>query len=817
MAQSSWPALLAALSYAIGTNLSDSLFAEVLSALQDFTVACGLLGLETPRNAFLSSLGKYAVPPPAVSAMQTYMDGRNSQRNSSVLSVDGLGLSALGGNTINGPPSLSERNLACLRSMVLTARILAATLGPAWNEVLEVLQNANYMLAARKNHNASRKPSSSTIPSSPSKGRQSIELESRPDVFQDLDNDSIQSAVNLLFDGSKDLDNAAFTTFVTALCRLSSDMIGVQPIMADSAANSPNTPTGYLSPGDGKRRASGLTLSNSIKSGERSFSLGKIRIVSTLNLSRLVNEDSAVGWNVITQHLLGVARHLSAPTTLRMQAAENLSELLLGAIRVHNEPTTQHQVFEVLVKQVDVYPISGTVSVDHDVRSLGYQTLNQILESSGHSLEVGWQTIFGMLNNVCKDSTIMDAGPDATPRRPSTLSKSNANLVRIAFPSLNLICTDFLSSLGPEAIRTCIACLGFFGRQKEDVNITLSAIGLLWNVSDAVQGTDQQAWLYLLTELLELGRDPRLEVRSSAMQTLFRCVELYGGTLSSEMWDEVFWKIISPLLERMSSDESSVLLLSSVGSICTTFFPSLATLDSFEKVYQRVLDSFYAAFCTQAKGVCIAALKALERMLGASVDVPSRTSFVLGTTWDTVFRMSGQLEQGVYTQDSLVALVQVAAILHDNEATEWTEVRKKRLSAMLKDIMTYDRSPEYRPDIDNMSPLQAAVAKLIGGSKVLGSPVVLADLAEFASLAYVAPLPKITYVGLSKYAMPRIKDLFADVKGGEICEDGGVEAVLRVCLLASSSRRTARRWLTSGIRASYQAQVRLSTSQQIRQ
>ena len=811
MAESAWPALLAALSYCIGTNLSDGLFAEVLSALQDFTVACGLLGLNTPRDAFLSILGKYAVPPPAVSAMQSYMDAPSS-RNNSIHITDTLGLGSLGVGGPTGPPSLSERNLACLRSMVTTARILAQSLGDAWHDVLEVLQNANFMLAAKKPHTQHRRPpiASPQIPTAPAMARTASEpSEERPEVFEDLDVESIQNAINILFDGSKDLDDTAFTTFSNALCRLSSEMIGLdlQGLLSITDTNDllPASPSLMLSSGgENRRRASGLHISTSMKSGERSFSLTKIRIVSTLNLNRLVSREPEVGWSVITQHLLSVSRHLTAPSTLRMQASETLSELLLGAVRVGKVSKPQHQVFDVLVRQVDVYPISNSVSTDYDVRSAGYQTLNQILESSGHSLEVGWKTIFGMLKNVCKEPVSSLKRSDSqlsissTINRPSTLTKGDANLVRIAFPSLTLICTDFLSSLDPDSMRDCIVCLGCFGRQKEDVNITLAAIGLLWNVSDTVQGDSKELWLFLLSKLLELGQDSRLEVRSSAMQTLFRCVELYGSGLSVELWQDVFWKVISPLLDAAKGDESAILALTSIGNIINAFLPTLSSLPSFEKMYERVLERLALAFSNETTQCATASLKALGRALSSldsnqSVDVKIKT-FILDSTWSSFVRMSENLSrQQSYAQDTLLALVRVGSILHDQGT--WNEDSIKQLSTILRSIMTYDKSPEYRPDVDHMSPVQDAIVQLVSSSSTLTLSVILSDLAEFASLAYLnsGEAGTVTFVALSKFSMNKVADLFEvhNRKVVDIYENETVERVLGVCQYRSMKREIA--------------------------
>ena len=826
MAVSAWPALLAALSYCLGTNLSDSLFAEVLSAVQDFTVACGLLNLATPRDAFISTLGKYAVPPPVVSAMQSYMETGQSNRNPNALNVDTIGLGVLTAAS-GGPPSLSDRNLACLRSTITSARILASTLGEAWHDVLEILQNANFMLVTRRPAKPKRNATgqSPQIPQSPLLSSSPNDQPDRPVVFEDLDVESIQSAINILFDGSRDLSNEAFMTFINALTRLSSEMIGFESPSRPSIdfADPPASPSLLMSPGGGGiRRASGININQSIKSGERSFSLTKLRIVAMINLQRIVTSDPKVGWEPTTQHLLAVARHPIAPTTIRLQASDTLSELLLGAIRVGTESRIQHQVFDVLVKQVDMLPISNIVSTDYDVRSTGYSTLNQILESSGHSLEVGWKTIFSMLNDVCKDvhQRRQDTNPNATPptdsgSRPSTLGKGNANLVRIAFPSLNLICTDFLSSLDPDSMQHCISCLGGFGRQKEDVNIALSAIGLLWNVSDAVQGGSAELkglWLHLLTEFLRLGQDPRLEVRSTAMQTLFRCVELYGSTLAPELWKDVLDKILFPLLEGATGDEGAILALTSVGNIFNRFLTTFTSLDTFTTTYPRFLARIERAFAQEPRQCGSAAIKALERVLlatgtqTASSDLESR-DLILDLTWKTFTTLSDQLSAEAYTQDNLIALTRLGQQLHDQLA--WTDDRLAQFSQILRGMMTYPKSPEYRPDVDSMSPIQSAITSLVSTSNHLGSTIVLCDLAEFASLTYMGDESSpLSFVAVSKFAMPKMAEVFfKHAQEDGLYEDGTVESVLGVsrCLRSDVSS------LCLGLRVTDQVAVRLPT------
>jgi len=624
-----------------------------------------------------------------------------------------------------------------------------------------------------------------TMPiTSPAKTRQPSESsEPRAEIFQDSDAESIGLAINALFDSSKDMDDSAFTTFVNALCQLSAEMIGMTSVQpAQEMSSPPPTPSlnGSFSIDTSRRRTSGINISHTIKTTERSFGLSKLRLVASLNLSRLASKDASVGWTVITEHLLGVARHATASSVIRTDAAVALGELLSGAMRVGQGGFVQHQVFDVLVLQVHPDPVSTNLATDYEIRAAGFKTLNQILESSGHSLQVGWGTIFDMLKGVCKNEAKQEAVPD-TPNinRPTALfSKGDANLVRIAFPSLTLICTDFLTALDSDSMRQCIACLGYFGRQREDVNITLAAIGLLWNVSDAVQGTSKDLWLYLLCEVLDLGQDSRLDVRSGAMQTLFRCIELYGSTLSDELWDEVFWKIIFPLLDSTPGDESQVLALTSIGGICGTFLERLSRLSSFERIYHRLLKSLETIFLDDYSPSSAAAAKTLERLLLAK---STDTALDVDRAWTSCLVMADALaRESPYTQESLLALIRVASLLHNIK--KWTSDELKRFSDIMRTVMTYSRSPEYRLDVDALSPLQAAVVEATSKSRIMPPSLVLSDLADFSSLAYMGEQSaKVTYVALSKYCMPHITAILR-TSGSDraIYDDGTVESVLGV-------------------------------------
>ena len=404
---------------------------------------------------------------------------------------------------------------------------------------------------------------------------------------------------------------------------------------------------------------------------------------------------SDIAWDAITSHLLFVLRHPAAPPPIRLQAARTLDDILaivprhLAAAPSDLQGTVQRRVLDVLAQQIMLGGVVSSASMD--LRRLGLETLHQILQASGHTLLVGWETIFEVLGSVCRPALSDPFSPSSPGRgRPPPLGylqeRGYSALIKIAFQCMTLMC-DALTALSPEHLRLCISTLGEFGRQA-DTNIALTAAeSLFWGVSDAIQTKRREVdhepaysalWMHLLLEILRLCADARPEVRMGAIQTLFRTLQLYGATLSLETWDECVWKVTFPLLDALSPhvrrnaltppsspdapphtdhvdtptsdsssssswDESKVVALQSIGAIMSDFLMSkIIHLPSFGAVWETFVTHIRDAFLLDSRAVSAPALRCLERALkaAATVAVPSdaealRSSLVeiWGKTW----------------------------------------------------------------------------------------------------------------------------------------------------------------------------------------
>ncbi|KAG0149101.1 hypothetical protein CROQUDRAFT_74492 [Cronartium quercuum f. sp. fusiforme G11] len=826
MADASWPALLASLSFFVSTNLDDDLFAETLSSMQSFTYACGVLNLSTPRDAFLLTFCKFAVPSAIVANIAAESSGSSSMKpTQSVLSVD------MGIGSTPAPTSLSTRSYAFLRTVLSVAQYLAGSLDATWYTVFDTLQNAEFVLNSK-----SKRRAVSTNPSSQTAGQSNNES----------DEAVIQTGIQKLFDCSRTLNAPAFTSFVASLCRLSAEMVGLISDEEPGNTTEAKTPTTSM-----RRRASGMNASRTLRPNERSFGVTKLGAVALLNIRRIISEDPQLGWAPITSHLLAVQRHHDAPSNIRLQAADALDQILLSTPKhileaeESDQRRIQSQIIEILSHQTEPEARPQT-STDLEVRKLGFDTLFKIMENNGHSFIAGWLSILDILRTACPSpladqvtSSKRDPSRNHPPTTPSKHPTAKiSTLIRTSFPSLQLICTDFLTALNLEELRQCISVLAEFGRQTEDINIALTAGGLLWQVSDHVQGKNKSAgadddsyvrlWMYLLSKLLKLSHASRQEVRDGAIQTLFRTIGLYGNLLSEIVWYELLWEVVFPLINFLSEsiksgpsviqdvpvdnmngeivrqpngaplalaakqlDDSKILVLESTGKVLFDHMSShILKTPKFRETWEALIHYLQHSFMYDRPAVGTVAMRTMATILTADLSGVDDTEMINSAwefAWDAVVEMSkvlstspDQLSTGTYfTQTALEAYIKVIRPLQTSSRLEMSLERVQILLNICKVVVTYTHSPDFRSDVDALSPLQAAVLSTLDDIELRtpGAPsaliILLSDLSTLVfSSSFDASDPSssrptsthVSYVAICKEAQPRLVKLYAEFR-----------------------------------------------------
>ncbi|KAF3826058.1 hypothetical protein GH733_006172 [Mirounga leonina] len=218
-------------------------------------------------------------------------------------------------------------------------------------------------------------------------------------------------------------------------------------------------------------------------------------------------------------------------------------------------------------------PLKEMSSINHpDIRLKQLECVLQILQSQGDSLGPGWPLVLGVMGAIRNDQ--------------------GESLIRTAFQCLQLVVTDFLPTMPCTCLQIVVDVAGSFGLHNQELNISLTSIGLLWNISDyffqrgetiekelnkeeAAQQKQAEEkgvvlnrpfhpappfdclWLCLYAKLGELCVDPRPAVRKSAGQTLFSTIGAHGTLLQHSTWHTVIWKVLFHLLDRVRESSTT--------------------------------------------------------------------------------------------------------------------------------------------------------------------------------------------------------------------------------------------------------------------
>ncbi|GMH77059.1 hypothetical protein TrRE_jg8468, partial [Triparma retinervis] len=156
----------------------------------------------------------------------------------------------------------------------------------------------------------------------------------------------------------------------------------------------------------------------------------------------------------------------------------------------------------------------------------GLSALQGILESQGQAIREAWPLVIATVG-----------------ARPGS---------NTAFRCLRFIVDDFVEILGEEEMTCLLKCSKEFATSKADVNASLTAVGMIWTVSDHFR--NMKMWGVVFGLLIDLSEDQRAEVRNCAVNTLFSCVVGNGrefGDGEEDGWPFIFEEVILGLLRRV--------------------------------------------------------------------------------------------------------------------------------------------------------------------------------------------------------------------------------------------------------------------------
>ncbi|PLB42488.1 putative endosomal peripheral membrane protein (Mon2) [Aspergillus candidus] len=594
-----WPAILAACSTFLYASLDDDFYHNLVRSFQKLAHVAGLLRLSTPRDAFLTTLGKSAMPvdtsgiklaggaTTAKGASQHSYRG-DEKRKGPESSVGSSVPADTAGASSDGPSlSLSTRNLLCLRALLNLGIALGSTLDqPAWSIVLGTLQDTDLLVGT-----------SSVKPSAAGEAISGAEA-TKANIGAEVS--AVQGASNKMFESTGDYPSDSFEEILSALLNLSGGSEETSP-----KKSSDKSPSGV---GSAKRsgirrdtRRVSLAIGKSrMQDEELKFVLEKANELAKANLERLSSlvEDESRAWSLLTDKLMSSAADETISQPLRLRANEALNSLVFETMkqREDDDESTQNarqmrnlqalsMQIKLLYDRSPCVPGSPSSSIA-EVHQQVLEVLKAILEQYADAFSEGWTVVFEIISTVF--GTTLPAGSEAPPCRKAsktTLLADSPRLIRVSYKSLQLIGSDFISLLPSPCRLDLVDSFSKFALQQQDFNISLTTTSSFWNVSDFLQGQIEEfsiesqvdasvteeklaklakneessvsrnaLWLLLLLRIVDLTTDRRSEIRNCAVHTLLRIFDAYGQQLSPKAWRLCLNRVLFRMVEEVETE-----------------------------------------------------------------------------------------------------------------------------------------------------------------------------------------------------------------------------------------------------------------------
>ncbi|XP_063218937.1 protein MON2 homolog [Bacillus rossius redtenbacheri] len=625
--ESSWCGLLAALTPLIDASTDETALENVLKAIQTFASLCGCLDLQAPRDAFITTICKASLPPHyALTVLSSAPQGTGTGRAHSRAGSQDLGsqynMGAYGDTdyrqhvvAVGTPLPTASLPIGSQQGPVmLTAKNLQcmrALLSLAHCHG-SILGSAWHLVLTTLQHLVWILGLKPSTGGSLKIGRSPTDTNAVITTAVMADLPVLSAMLSRLFESSQYLDDVALHHLIDALCKLSHE-------------------------------AMELAYSNREPS---LFAVAKLLETGLVNLPRV-----EVLWRPLTNHLLEVCQH--PHIRMRQWGVEAVTYLVKAALQHKYEPPLRdNQKLQTLL----LGPLSELSLVRHgDVRQRQLECVLQVLHSSGEILSHGWPLVLGIIGAVS--------------------DHHSENLIRVAFQCLQLVVTDFLPVMPWRCLPLCVDTAAKFGSQAQELNISLTAVGLMWNISDHFYQNQEKLsqslsgdatvfpdfpgmpnmppfdklWMCLYARLGDLCVDTRPAVRKSAGQTLFSTISAHGSLLHQPTWQAVLWQVLFPLLDKvrmLSSSASSekvdtggnilihhsrntaqkqwaetqVLTLSGVARVFNTKRQLLITLGDFPKAWTLLFEFIENSALNKNNEVSLAALKAFQEILYLSKD-----------------------------------------------------------------------------------------------------------------------------------------------------------------------------------------------------
>ncbi|KAI4375753.1 hypothetical protein MLD38_013580 [Melastoma candidum] len=330
--------------------------------------------------------------------------------------------------------------------------------------------------------------------------------------------------LNHVFVNSQRLSSEAIVAFVRALCKVS--MVELQ---------SPTDP--------------------------RVFSLTKIVEIAHYNMNRIRLVWSRI-WSVLSEFFVSVG--LSENLSVAIFVMDSLRQLAMKFLE-REELANYNFQNEFLRPFVIVMQQSNSA----EIRELIVRCISQMVLSRVSNVKSGWKSVFTIFTTAAADE--------------------QKSIVLLAFETMEKIVREYFPYITETEAMTftdCVRCLLAFTTSRFNSDVTLNAIAFLRfcavklaegglssnNAEVSLQGNDSTLdtvtfdakdesasfWVPLLTGLSKLTSDSRLAIRKTAMEVLFNILKDHGRLFSDQFWVGVYNHVICPTFTSDTSNKRDV-------------------------------------------------------------------------------------------------------------------------------------------------------------------------------------------------------------------------------------------------------------------
>lgn len=271
-------------------------------------------------------------------------------------------------------------------------------------------------------------------------------------------------------------------------------------------------------------------------------------------------------WELLTGHLTSVCAD-SPIYALRVFSLNSLTRVACSAISASDNHFVHHE--KVVTPFLDLFN-----STHVDVRSGSLSSLYTVLGAQGEHLEGdgAWRIILEILTTAAGSKAFAKVKDTASasqelPSRPNSQKSSTSvgggdEMISEGFKVVRIIADDFLSSLARNSLSTWLKVLGLYSRQEDDLNVSLTSIGLLWRTADFVAKSDEVSgedwlWVEIFEILKDVSIDESPEIRNCAVKTLTGALSAHSFRLSASAWSGCVEKALLPLLEQVMKGRST--------------------------------------------------------------------------------------------------------------------------------------------------------------------------------------------------------------------------------------------------------------------